>query len=404
MAREVDAPMLSDAELERLMIDLESDRVERKASLSDSKVVRENICALANDLPGHGLPGFIFIGVDNDGTPSGLAVTDELLRNLAQMRSDGNILPQPEITVERRCLKGHQVAVVKVMPALAPPVAYKGRVYVRVGPTRQVATREEERRLAERRRAQDLPFDHLPATGASLEDLDLDLFRREYLPNAVAPDVLAGNARSLEDQLRALRFSDERATPSHAALLVFGKDSQAWLPGAYVQFIRLDGDRLTDPVKDQKVVAGSLDALIRRLEEVFQAHISVAADVTGSVTEQRSPEYPLVALQQVYRNALCHRTYEGTNAPVRVTWYNSRIEIHSPGGLYGVVNPENILTGATDYRNPLLAEAMKVLGFVQRFGLGLPLARQELEKNGNPPLEFSFQPSSVLVTIRRRPS
>jgi len=68
------------------------------------------------------------------------------------------------------------------------------------------------------------------------------------------------------------------------------------------------------------------------------------------------------------------------------------------------VNPENILTGATDYRNPLLAEAMKVLGFVQRFGLGLPLARQELEKNGNPPLEFSFQPSSVLVTIWRRPT
>ena len=54
----------------------------------------------------------------------------------------------------------------------------------------------------------------------------------------------------------------------------------------------------------------------------------------------------------------------------------------------------------TDYRNPLVAEAMKVMGYVQRFGLGLPLAKRELEKNGNPPPAFQFQPGSVLVVIR----
>lgn len=44
---------------------------------------------------------------------------------------------------------------------------------------------------------------------------------------------------------------------------------------------------------------------------------------------------------------------------------------------------------------------MKILGFVQRFGMGIPLARKELEKNGNPPPEFRFEPTGVLVTVRR---
>ena len=70
---------------------------------------------------------------------------------------------------------------------------------------------------------------------------------------------------------------------------------------------------------------------------------------------------------------------------------------------YGNVNPDNFgQPGVTDYRNPMIAEAMKVLGFVQRFGMGIPLARKELEKNGNPPPEFQFEGSSVLVTLRIR--
>lgn len=98
-----------------------------------------------------------------------------------------------------------------------------------------------------------------------------------------------------------------------------------------------------------------------------------------------------------------HRTYEATNAPARITWYRDRVEIQSPGGLFGCVTPENFARpGITDYRNPHLAEAMKNLGYVQRFGLGIPLAEKELQKNGNPPAEFTLQPDHVLVTLRRR--
>ena len=104
------------------------------------------------------------------------------------------------------------------------------------------------------------------------------------------------------------------------------------------------------------------------------------------------------------RNAVMHRTYEGTNAPVRVYWFGDRIEIHNPGGPYGAVTVENFgQPGITDYRNPHIAEAMKVLGFVQRFAVGIATAQAELNKNGNPPIQFTVEATAVLAAVRRKP-
>ena len=61
---------MEDRELEALLADLESDRVERKASLSDKKRICEAICAFANDLPGSGRPGVLFVGANDDGSPA----------------------------------------------------------------------------------------------------------------------------------------------------------------------------------------------------------------------------------------------------------------------------------------------------------------------------------------------
>lgn len=71
-----------------------------------------------------------------------------------------------------------------------------------------------------------------------------------------------------------------------------------------------------------------------------------------------------------------HRDYETSNAPTRVTWYDDRIEIQNPGEPFGQVSVENFgQAGITDYRNPIVAEALKTRGFVQRFGVGIAIAR-----------------------------
>lgn len=396
---------MNDGELEILLNDIESDRVERKASISDRGVIRQAICAFANDLPNHQKPGVLFIGVNNDGSCANLPITDELLLTLADMRSDGNILPFPTMTVQKRTIGGCELAVVIVEPSDAPPVSYNGRIWVRVGPRRGTATREEERRLSEKRRAKDLPFDLRPLASASLDDLDLELFRRVYLPSSLAIEILAENQRSIEQQLTSLRFATVESPPKPTILgiLVVGNDPRQYVPGAYIQFLRIDGTELTDPIKDQKEIGGPLTDLLRILDETLQINISIATDITAQPVEIKQPDYPIVALQQLARNAVMHRTYEGTNAPVRITWFNDRIEIQNPGGPFGQVNRQNFgQPGITDYRNPHLAEAMKNLGYVQRFGVGIQLARQQLQNNGNPPPEFIVEDAHVLVTLKKK--
>ena len=99
-----------------------------------------------------------------------------------------------------------------------------------------------------------------------------------------------------------------------------------------------------------------------------------------------------------------HRTYEGTNAPVHVYWFDDRIEIANPGGPYGIVAMATFgQPGVVDYRNPILAEAMRVLGLVQRFGFGIPIARRELKEKGHPALEFLVDANRVRCTVRGRP-
>lgn len=394
---------LSDEELEKLASDLESDRVERKASASDRNKIRKAVCAFANDLPSNRAEGVLFIGVNDDGSCAELKITDELLKGLAEIRSDGNTLPFPMLNVQKRTVRDCELAVIEVSPSNMPPVRARGRVWVRVGPTLRQATREEETRLMERRRWGNLTFDQQPSVPATLEDLSLDIFRKEYLPHAVASEILEANDRPEVHQLKAQRFVGRDGLPNNAAVLLFGKDPLTFIPGAYVQFVRFDGVELTDPIKSQHDLSGPLGTILSQLDDLIALNISTATDIRSSATEIQSPDYPIVALRQLAYNGIMHRRYESTNAPLRINWFADRVEIQSPGGPYGQLNPENFgMEGITDYRNPLLAEAMHVLGFVQRFGIGIPLAREELSKNGNPELEFRVEANAILAIVRAK--
>ncbi len=277
--------------------------------------------------------------------------------------------------------------------------------WIRVGPRRAIANGQDERILIEKRRFRDRTFDAHPLASATLADLSQRVFEQEYLPAAFAPDVIAANDRSYEQRLAATKMiaSADQPVPTIAGILVLGNRSRDFVPGAYVQFLRVAGITLSDPIQDAAQIDGTISETIRRLEEKLDAHNQTAVDITSTPREVRIPMYPQPALQQLVRNGVLHRTYEGTNAPVRVTWFEDRIEIASPGGPFGAVTVENFgQPGWVDYRNPVLAEAMRVLGFVNRFGVGISTARESLARNGNPPLELSAEPNWVLATVRKR--
>ncbi|MDR0655160.1 MAG: putative DNA binding domain-containing protein [Treponema sp.] len=393
----------TDAELLDLLHDIESDRIKRKRNFSDGDKARQAVCAFANDLPGHNQAGVLFIGAEDNGTPSNIPVTDELLRNLSDMARDGKTLPFPVMTVEKRLLDGAEIAVVIVMPSDMPPVKFDGRIWIRIGARRALANEQEERILIERRKSKNfLPFDIFPVPSAKISDLSKIIFENEYLPAAFAPDVLDENNRTYEERLSSCRMivSPDDTTPTVLGLLTIGKSPQDFIYGGYIQFLRIDGTELGDPVIDELKATGNLAVMIYKTEEKLSAYNKKAYDISQGahiITE----DYPPAAMQQILYNAVLHRTYEGTNAPVHVYWYNDRIEISNPGGPYGRVTTENFgVQGIVDYRNPNLAEVMKNIGLIQRFGQGISSARQAMRKNGNPPLEFDTKFGGMLCILR----
>ena len=399
----------TDQQLLQLIAEGESERVEFKESLAGDapRRIREAICAFANDLPDTQQPGCVIVGVDDRGNPTGLAVDDEMLRRLADMKTSGHILPPPSMTVAGRELKGKKVAVITVQVSDSPPVRCEGRIYIRIGPRRAAATAQDERILNDKRRYGDRPYDLKPVSDTGLPDLNLALFEHEYLPQAFAPEVLAANQRGLEEKLVAAKMIESVDQPLSTVLglLVLGKDIKFLIPGAYIQFLRIEGKDWAGRVIDEAVIRDNIGSQIQELDYLLRAHNRKIVEFVGIPREKQTYLYPPAALEQITRNAVLHRTYEGTNSPVYVRWFDNRIEVTSPGGPVGSVTPENFGNpGLTEYRNPNLADAMKTLQLVQRFGQGFYIANKELERAGNPPLSFKVDNSSVTVVIKPNPN
>lgn len=378
----------------------ETPSLEFKESASDRKAVAQVICALANDLARHG-GGDVLIGVNDAGVPVDLEIDDRLLLTLTELRDDGRILDRPSMTVERALFKGKSVVRIRVEASAAPPVRFDGVVWVRPGPTTRKASREDERVLTERRRELAAPFDSHPVHTATTDDLDLKLFQSTYLPSVVSQEVLEENGRPSEQQLASLRLTDPNGIPTVMGLLTVGLNPSAHIPGAYIQFVRYKGVDLDAPIVDDQELRHNIVDSATRLGAVFRGHIHTAVVPADGLREEDRPEYPLEALREICMNAVMHRNYETSYAPVRIAWFDDRVEVTNPGGPFGQVNANNF-DRVNDYRNPSLAGAMKSLGYVNRFGRGIGRVRVALERNGNPPAEYVVDDVSWSVIVRRQ--
>jgi ATP-dependent DNA helicase RecG len=191
-------------------------------------------------------------------------------------------------------------------------------------------------------RYRNAPRDVLPLREAGLEDLDIRLLEETYLPAAASHEVLAENSRNREEQMASLRLAElgPPVVPTVLGVLVLGKKPTRHLPGAYVSFLRLAGEHLASDVISHHEIEGPLPRLMAQLEELVKLHIITAVENFGK-------------------------------------------------------------PGITDYRNPNLAEAMRHLGYAQRFGVGIQIARESLARNGNPPPEFNLEQGPVMVVVRK---
>ena len=380
--------MITKDELIDLLGSTETYRVEKTISTGNMDKFCEAICAFANDLPDSRKKGYLILGAYDNGKLSGLKVDDALLKKIAAIRSDGNILPLPVMSVEKFEFPEGDLLVAEVSPSLIPPVRYRGRVFVRIGPRRDIASEVEERILTERRMAYMATFDATPCIGSTIDDLDVEAIKTSYLPSVVSSEELAADQRDLKEQLASVRLFDRKFDcPTYAAIILFGKKPKYYLPGCYIQFVRFSGNDKSGTILNEREFHGSLYSVLPQLESFVQDAIVTKRPVSASLLREKTLiNYPDGALRELLMNACMHRDYQ-SNMPTRLYQYDDRVEIMNAGGLYGEARPENF-PGVNDYRNPIVAEAMKGLKYVNMFNRGVTRVQNMLEENGNPKPEF----------------
>jgi ATP-dependent DNA helicase RecG len=304
--------------------------------------------------------------------------------------------------VSKVVLGGKDIAVVEVQPSDMPPVRYKQVVWIRTGPTESTATQEQERRLEERRIDKAKTWDTRACTDSSLDDLAIDLFKLNYLPNSVSQEVLEENGRTIEEQLGSLRFFHPKInTPTNGAVLLFGKDPLSFFPGAYVQYVQYDGPTQADtPISEQKI-SGDLLGVMRDLDRLAKDLARYRPLRRTDLRDEVVADYPDITLHELFINAVIHRNYDGSTTPVSINHFSDHIEIQNPGSLYGDLTRAQFPHG-TSYRNPVLAEAAKTLGFANRFGRGIALAESILRKNGSPDLKYVVGDNHLAMIVGKR--
>lgn len=386
-------------EIYELLKSTETSRIERTVSTSDMDKFQEAICAFSNDMSNSRQNGYLIIGAKDNGDLSGLKVDDNLFKKISGIRSDGNILPIPMMTCERYELEGGDLLIVEVQPSFSTPVRYRGRTFIRIGPRRDIATIDEERILTEKRISNMATFDASPCYGATINDIYIDIIRNEYIPKAVNANELENDTRSLEQQMAALGLYDiANNCPTNACIVLFGKNPRQFLYGNYLQYVRFIGLDKGSEIGDEKVFSACLAKLMPQLETFIDYGVVKTRPVAvSSLKETNISNYPVEALRELILNACMHRDYQ-SNMPIRFYQFADRIEIMNPGGLYGKARPENF-PDVNDYRNPIIAQALKVMGYVNMFNRGISRVKNLMIENGGKEPIFNINKITAFEVI-----
>lgn len=409
-----------EAWLRALIAQPEGERLERTAWFDFDGLRRKlgrALCAFANDLSDVQTPAYFLIGVNDDkagGGLSGYQYRDEdeqkivnWLHNPSQNDAQQNSFIGPAIAfgVDKFLSPKGDVLLIEVHSSALCPHRFESQIWVRIGTTTTRATVQQERRLIEcNRRRSGLNADAKPCLGASLEDIDLVMFRA-FRGLVDSEEVLEENHRPIKHQLAGLNLYDlSRDCPTVAGMVCFGhtgRDNQRKglvNAASTVQFIRYAGEDRASPVKFHDEFALPMLVMRERIDALLKANIEAVFTSDGT-REVAHYHYPFAALRELVNNAIAHRDYT-LRGVIQINWFEEHIEILSPGGPVPPVTKENF-GQYSEQRNPHISFVMFLLQMVERFGRGIALSQARLKQNGNPPAEFEFLGDTVLrVTVR----
>lgn len=285
----------------------------------------------------------------------------------------------------------------------------KGRMkgsYIRVGDGDKPMTEYEVYSYEAFRKQQ--RDDIRPVSNVSLESLNQPQVE-EYL--SLRKQNRSNLATVSTQQLYELTGITKDGQVTMMALLLFGPYPQAYFPQLSIIATRVPGtemgelDSLGQRFLDSKRMEGNLPEMLESAMAFLRTNMRTALRIDAATGRREDlPEYPLDALREAVLNALVHRDYSihTENMPIQLTMYADRVEIRSPGGLYGRLTLDRLGQAQPDTRNPFLITAMETLGQTENRYSGIPRIRHAMDEAGLPPPVFTDKRSEFIVCLYNR--
>jgi ATP-dependent DNA helicase RecG len=402
----------------------ESEQTEWKENVADIDDVVATLCAFANDLQNLG-GGYVVCGArearDAHGFPQLVraGLTASRLREventvLARCR-DRVAPPIAPLVEELEADDPERRILVFVQPATGTAHTFRrghegAKHFVRVGRSTIEARNGLLRDLLVRKGAL-APWDRRPNSAATVNDIDLlslrdALQRMGVYTSERSPEAYLVEGVQLSPFVPSLCVAEPLSgvlRPRNYAVLLFGREPQRFIPGAFAIHSAYPGMDRTNPTSHRFEIAGTLLDQARRLQELLDREAVTLFDKTN-LKAPNAEKYPRRALQEAMVNALAHRDYELVD-PTRITSYRDRIEFISPGPLPVGVTLADLRSGSVTprWRNQALAWFLSRLQLAQAEGQGIQTIRSTMKAAGCPPPLFDATDVSVTCVLRAHP-
>jgi ATP-dependent DNA helicase RecG len=370
----------------------EGKTLEFKRDLSSPVNVLRSIVAFANSSG-----GILLLGVeDKTRTVRGIEAPLDVQERLANIISTG-ICPPLMPAIEVLPWRDKVMIGAEVFPSYSRPhhlitAGVEEGTYIRVGASNRKADRQMREELA--RTARNEAYDEQPLPQLSSEAID---FR-------AASELLAPFRTIKKRDLQSLHLvvrHQGRLVPTCGGIILFGSDRAAVFPDAWIQVGRFGGTTRTR-IDDTRELQDYPPRSIEDATEFVRKHALRSFRIEG-VRRDEQWSIPLPAVREAIINAVTHSDYSQIGAPIRVSVFDDRVEVESPGLLPFGLTVDDILRGVSRLRNRVIGRVFKELGLIEQWGSGVGRMIDSCREHGLHPPEFEEVATHFRVTFRLQP-
>jgi len=364
-----------DAEyLKNLIEQGENSTIEFKNEEARPESIAREMVAFSNYLG-----GVILLGISDNGQVIGITKknTEEKIANIARE----NVIPAINYSAEIVVHEQKKVMVIEVEKGKQKPYqTIDGKYWIRVGSTNRMANQAELMRLFQQSGM--LHYDINPVERTSIKSLNFDKLHDYFYNNY----EIAFAEMEETEQTRLLYNADilleESGQASVSGLLMFGKNTERYLPQATISFASFKGSSLDAELTLKKEIGGTIDNQIENATSLLRLHLPNESTIEGLKRVEKIA-IPNKVIRELIVNAVAHRDYSIAARRIQVFLFADRVEVSSPGRIPNTLTIDKIKTGNSALRNPVIVKYLDNLRYIDALGRGIPMIVREMGEKVN---------------------